>query len=244
MIQQVLREGKKWLQSIWFEAEEKCLICQEGKGPVCRTCGETYFYPELERCPGCGKLLPEGVLCCTDCRTGKGPRNLAKVTALGYYSGAWRTFIQEAKFRGQPYLLERIGAVLAEWAIRRLPPPDVVMAVPMFEERLWERGFNQAEVLASSLRWRLGLPLRQGLVRAAPTLPQVSLSRAERLRNLTGVFRFEGSAKEREMRVWLVDDVITTGATLDECAGVLKEYGYFEIFGLCLAAGMEKKPPE
>jgi ComF family protein len=165
---------------------------------------------------------------------------LQQITALGYYHGAWQTLIQEAKFHGQPFLLERMGLVLADWAMRALPAPDVVIPVPMHEERLLERGFNQAEVLASMIHWRLGLRWQDTLERVLPTTPQVRLSRQERLHNLQGAFRCTGRRREYDTRVWLVDDVTTTGATLNECAKVLRESGYQEIFAVCLAAGLEK----
>jgi len=232
--------AKAFARSLIYQDERLCVLCGAAGGPICPECRKTYFHPELGRCHNCGKLIPPAAALCTDCHLGKGPRHLSRVVAWGHYDGAWKDFIWQVKFKGRPRLLERVGQDFALWALDRLPPVDGIIAVPIHPERLAERGFNQAEVLASLLHWQLGLPLVDGLARVRATPPQVKLNRQERLHNLIGAFRAVNPHSLTGRSFWLVDDVTTTGATLEACAEVLQDAGATEVYGLCLAAGMEK----
>jgi ComF family protein len=233
---------KLFCQSLVYEKQENCCICGETHGPICPSCDKAFFHPEMGRCQHCGKLIAEKQILCLDCREGRGPKGLDKVVAWGHYTGAWREFIHSIKFKSQPYLIKEIARPFADWAIRYLPTPDALIPVPMHPERLAERGFNQSAVLASALHWELGIPLVEGLERMTPTIPQVGLSRHDRLHNLTGAFSLSEAGREwgiTEKRIWLVDDVVTTGATLEACTDVLKESGGMKIYGLALAAGLQ-----
>ena len=100
-----------------------------------------------------------------------------------------------------------IAGPFAYWAIKQLPAVDGVVAVPMHAARLAERGFNQAQVLASALHWKLGLPILQGVERIKPTPSQALLSRHDRLHNLKDAFTVREPESLRGRSVWLVDDV-------------------------------------
>jgi len=134
-----------------------------------------------------------------------------------------------------------IARPFANWAISQLPVVDGVVAVPMHTSRLAERGYNQAEVLASALHWELGLPIIEGIERIEATSSQMLLSRHDRLHNLKGAFKVRDPKYIRGRSVWIVDDVTTTGATLEAVAEVLRGCEVQAIYGLCLAAGLEKK---
>lgn len=134
-----------------------------------------------------------------------------------------------------------IARPFAIWAISQLPAVDGVVAVPMHASRLAERGFNQAEVLASAIQWELGLPIIEGVERIKPTSSQVLLSRHDRLYNLKDAFVVQEPRSITGRSVWIVDDVTTTGATFEAVAEVLRGSGVQAIYGLCLAAGLEKK---
>lgn len=238
---------KEMGQSLLYKKAESCCLCGNANGPICPVCEEAFFHPELGRCKHCGKLVPQKQILCLDCSEGRGPKKLDQVAAWGHYTGAWRDFIQTIKFKAQPYLLKEIGYPLANWVIHILPPPDALIPVPMYVERIAERGFNQAAVLASLLHWELGIPLVEGLERKTPTTPQVGLNRYDRLHNLTGAFSISPIGLKwgfKGKRIWLIDDVITTGATMEACADILRRYGAKEVYGLTLAAGMEAKIKE
>lgn len=248
--------GKVLLKNILF-TEDGCPVCGEkqakmsplkggqGFSPLCGACVGEYIHPEYPRCRSCGKIiaLAEKGEICSDCREGRGPKDLNKVTALGIYQGEWKEFILKIKFAAQPRLLAGVARPLAHWAVAELYPPDGIVPVPMYPRHKAERGFNQTDVIASLLHWELGLPILKGLERVEDTPSQVALSRAERLENLRYAFAVrggEGKDNWAGKSVWLIDDVVTTGATLEACALALKEAGVKNVAALCLAAGCEK----
>lgn len=246
-LEPIWRELKSFTRSFFYTSAKTCLLCANSSpiGDICSLCQEEYFYPELPRCLNCGKLIPKEEEKCSDCLAGKGPKSLDKVVSLGHYSGAWREFIQNIKYKAQPYQLKKISSYLGNFAIAHLPPSHYLIPVPLHQERLAERGFNQAEEIASLLQWECGIPLYSPnpLQRLEKTPSQVGLGREERLKNLKGTIAFlpEEAEKLRGTRVWLIDDITTTGATLEHCAWELKKMGVKKVFGLVLAAGLEKR---
>ncbi|MDR3540745.1 MAG: ComF family protein [Desulfosporosinus sp.] len=235
------KEVAKITQAVWYADQQACVFCGGEHGAVCQTCTADYLHPELGRCKSCGKLILSEKIHCLDCEAGKGPKYLDQVTAWGHYSGGLKDFIQKVKFKAHPRSIMKLARPFSDWAISQLPAVDGILAVPMHATRLAERGFNQAEVLASALHWELGLPILRGVERIELTSSQVSLSRQERLHNLKGAFAVMQPENIKGRRVWLVDDVTTTGATLEAVAEVLHGSGILAIYGLCLAAGLEKK---
>lgn len=231
----------KIIRSLWYRNEASCAFCNEEQGPICPTCTENYLHPELGRCLGCGKLISPENQQCLDCKAGKGPKQLDKVVAWGYYYGGLKKFIHSVKFNARPKRIKEIAGPFAGWAINQLPIVDGIVAVPMHVTKLQERGFNQAEVIASALHWELGLPILEGVERIESRSSQVLLSRKERLHNLKGAFTVHNSEYYSGRSVWLVDDVTTTGATLEAVAEALRGSGVQKIYGLCLAAGSEKR---
>jgi len=228
-------------RALWYEEAQACVLCGGVGGVACPTCTTDYLHPELGRCRGCGKLIPKEKVICLDCDAGKGPTQLDQVTAWGHYSGGLREFIQNVKFEARPRRLMEVAHPFANWAMTQLPAVDGVLAVPMHASRLAERGFNQAEVLASAIHWELGLPIVEGVERFEATPSQMSLSRHDRLKNLKGAFVVREPKQIKGRSLWIVDDVTTTGATLEAVAEVLRGSGVQAIYGLCLAAGLEKR---
>jgi ComF family protein len=102
---------------------------------------------------------------------------------------------------------------------------DLIVPVPLHPAKRRERGFNQAELLAESLTDRVSAPLRPVLERTRYTTTQTAFDRSERMENLRGAFRLRKNSDVRHLRVLLIDDVLTTGSTLSECARVLKKAG-------------------
>ena len=111
----------------------------------------------------------------------------------------------------------------------------VIVPVPLHRNRLNLRGFNQSELLARYLSKRLDLPGCDALVRRLNTMNQVGLQREKRLSNLDGAFDCSDKEYILGKNIILVDDVVTTGATLNECAKVLKQFGAKKIVGVVLA---------
>jgi ComF family protein len=150
-------------------------------------------------------------------------------SCFGPYTGTLREAIHLLKFRQVKRLARPLGELLADLA---LPSADLVVPVPLSLKSLRERGFNQTLLMARPLAKRRGLPLEGRLLfKKKETPPQTLLSRSARLRNLRGSFAVTGALSGE--RVLLVDDVITTGATVSECTRALLRAGASEV---CVAA--------
>ena len=158
--------------------------------------------------------------------------------ADGRYDGALREIIHAFKYEGRRSLAQPLGSLLRERSVRALDGAACVVPVPLFAWRRLRRGFNQAADLASQME----LPVVHALWRVRYTASQTGLSAAARRRNVHGAFRLSPflSAKTRarfieERVVVLVDDVMTTGATSDACAEVLRKAGASEVRVVTLA---------
>jgi ComF family protein len=145
--------------------------------------------------------------------------------------------IRDLKYRGQLSHASVLGQATARrWLRQHARPPEVdaLLPVPLHPARLRERGFNQSVEIARPLSRMLDLPLLQGVaVRQRATSPQTALSAEQRLHNLRGAFAVRREVQG--LRIVLLDDVITTGATLNELAGVLKEAGAVRVIAMSVA---------
>jgi len=112
---------------------------------------------------------------------------------------------------------------------------DVIVPVPLHPTRQRERGFNQASLLAELLSPRISIPCKRVLKRIRYTTTQTALDRAERMENLHNAFRLRKKADVRGLRVLLIDDVLTTGSTLSECARILKRAGAISVYAATAA---------
>lgn len=142
--------------------------------------------------------------------------------------GIVRQIVHHFKYDGQQHLRHPI----ADWLADTLDDPrlqgrrfDIIVPVPLHPARKRERGFNQAELLAELLSARAAVPSCEVLQRVRYTTTQTAFDRAERMENLHDAFRLRKNANVRGLRVLLVDDILTTGSTLSECARVLKASG-------------------
>jgi len=144
------------------------------------------------------------------------------------------------KYQGRLSVAPFLGKLLAETVLERLgsDPADAVVPVPLHPTRLRERTFNQAQVLAQELAHRLDLPCwKHLLLRCNPTPPQTDLPRQERLKNVAHAFTIQSDPFLRCSRVLLIDDVLTTGATANACAKLLKTAGAAGVTVVTVAQG-------
>jgi len=154
---------------------------------------------------------------------------------VGYLEGTLRTAIHRFKYSNMRLLAAPLGQLMSQYLLRNQLPVDVIVPVPLHPHRLRERGYNQAALLAKEMEKALGLPLLEdALVRVRSTIPQVGLSARERRDNVRGAFHWADRSLEGQ-RILLVDDVCTTGATLEACSLALREGGVSVVWGLVLA---------
>jgi ComF family protein len=196
--------------------------------PRCLTCGALAD----SFCPRCrAQIHPVDAL---DPRVPPIPPGLTDVRSVGYHEGPLRAAVLRLKFEQKVALAAALGELLAR-ELERVKPlwlPDALTPVPIHGSRRWDRGFNQAELLAAEVLSRSGVPLRAALKRVRQTPPQVGQTREQRAENLRGAFIIDPRVPVAGARMVLVDDVRTTGATLAECAAVLRAAGAAEVFGL------------
>ncbi|MGH8189101.1 MAG: ComF family protein [Steroidobacteraceae bacterium] len=154
--------------------------------------------------------------------------------AAGEYEGSLREIIHAFKYDGRQSLAGPLARLMHEAGADLLRDADFVVPVPLHPWRRLQRGFNQAEELAR----RLDMPVRSALWRVRATVPQTELDIAQRRRNVRGAFRLSPFVRRSRLegaRIVLIDDVRTTGATLDACARVLRDAGAREIQVLTVA---------
>jgi len=195
------------------------------QGPVCPRCGRPFDSPDaLTHSPGHR---------CRECR--ERPPAYDQALSAGYFEGPLREAIHQFKYRP----CRSLGRPLGDWMvekIRVLTDIDSIMPVPLHKQRLRRRGFNQALLLAHRMSMRFGIPLScDNLFRSRPTRPQVELTGEERIRNVAGAFALRQPVEIEARHILLVDDVFTTGATMNECAVVLKNAGAAQVTAFTLA---------
>lgn len=216
----------------------RCLVCQtpllsNDQRRLCPKCWEGLerLHPWL--CQRCSLPLPDGGAHCARCRVHP-PLPLTQIRAGGVYQGTLRRCLQQFKYGRKECFARALGELAVE-GIQRPPatePYEVIVPVPLDYWRRWRRGYNQAELLAHQVGSCLHLPvIPQALQKTRRTRRQVGLSRADRLRNLAAAFRVRQPASIQGKRVLLIDDVCTTGTTLQECAKALRRGGAAKVWG-------------
>jgi ComF family protein len=154
------------------------------------------------------------------------------------YAGPLMNAIQRLKYNSETHLASPLGGLLSRYARTLLPHPEefVTVPVPLHKHRLRERGFNQGLLLAKVVASELGTPLDYlSLIRKRDTPSQTGLGRKQRRSNVANAFSVTSAAIFKGTRVLLVDDVLTTGYTLNECARTLKKSGALKVICLALA---------
>jgi len=210
-----------------------CLGCGTEGDWLCQECRRQLPLRRAERCALCGKAATEGI--CERC--GAQTKLDGVIAPFAYAEPMIRALIQAVKYRGYT---DALTFLMREYrrAFTGLLPPGAwcLSPIPLARVRFRERGFNQAQVLAQTL-CEPGLPVRMLLQRRRETSPQVELSKQQRQHNVRGCFVLGASQGLVPPAVILVDDVITTGATLGEAAKVLRRAGAGKIWALTVAHG-------
>jgi ComF family protein len=219
----------------------RCPLERPTDGTVCPACWRSIPLLTAPLCDRCGDPSPSwrdvGGTLCRRCR--RLPGRVDRARAIGVYDGALRAIIHAFKYEQRRSLARPLASLMAARGAEILQAADLAVPVPLHRSRRRERGFNQAEDLAK----HLGLPVVAALTRARRTATQAELPAARRHANVRGAFIAAGAAaRVAGRRIVLVDDVSTTGATLDACAEVLRECGARAVLALT-AARVVTKPP-
>jgi ComF family protein len=203
-----------------------CGVVTARANPFCTDCeAELAGLIAQHACPRCALPLPDEHAPCGRC-SGKGLRPFASVTRLASFEGTLRHAIHAAKFRRRWKLADHLAARFVHTdRFRRLAGEiDLVVPVPMHPYKRWSRGYNQSEVIARRLARALHVPIARVVAKLKPTPSQSALaSRAQRARNVADCFAISRPDLVEGQRVLIVDDILTSGATLRAVARAIME---------------------
>ncbi len=213
----------------------QCEVCRRWDGQrICDACATRHSGRSL-RCARCALRLPSEHATCGDCAVQR--PSFSRTVCVADYAFPWDKLVADFKFNGRSELAAALAGRLTQAvgdAVRDagLALPQLVLPVPLHTARLAERGYNQAWELARRCGAALGLPARADLLqRAVPTAHQAELPRSQRLANLRAAF-LVGSLSGATItgrRIALVDDVMTTGATAEQCTQALLRAGAADV---------------
>ena len=210
----------------------RCGGCHLPGAWLCDICRRRIRRLEEPLCRKCGAELESGRDACT-CKGRL--KALWRLRSAAAYEGPLEAAVHRFKYQGWRRLAAPLAQLVAERVVVEGLAASLVVAVPLHEERRRQRGFNQAELLAAELRQRLALREPAGqLVRVRATVPLVGNDRVHRWRNVHDAFAWRGPSLSGRA-LMLVDDVATTGATLEACATALKAAGAGPVFGVTVA---------
>jgi ComF family protein len=233
-----------WRALLDFFLPPKCPLCGSPLEPPsderpCPSCLSQIRFFSSPFCPRCGIGFSSSAdldHLCSRCLAGEW--TFARARSVGPYEGRIMEAISRFKFGGVARLAGPLGALLAEYADPEFPfsKIDLVIPVPLHPRRLRERGFNQSLLLARQVGKRRSIPLNfTALHRVRQTQPQTQLSGPERRKNVHGAFRVKTPEAVAGRKILLIDDVFTTGATIQECTESLLDAGAQEVHVLTLA---------
>ena len=218
-----------------------CYHCSEDlpeglEDPLCAACLKAVAPYDGLACVRCSVPLKYGGAHCWKCRKlPRGSLNLLRTVTL--FGPQVRAVLHAFKYESRRHLAAPVGDWLVDAYLRdpEIQGAHAIVPVPLHPSRLRERGFNQAEELAKRLSEKSGVPVRQLLIRRRQTRAQADLDKEERLKNVEDAFFAQRGAKMKGKTVLLVDDVATTGATLEACALALKRIGIRTVNALVVA---------
>ncbi len=224
----------------WLNNEQSCLLCDghcKGERPICTPCEAEL--PWLEgQCRICALPLPTRAMVCGECQNK--PPYFDQVLTPWHYGFPIDALITRFKHHGKWPLGRLLGTLLSHHLqnafAQGLPRAELLLPVPLGKQRLRQRGFNQAGMLADWLQAHLHLPSQHHVLRRErDTDAQQDLDAAARQRNLRNAFALSDPSQVKGKHVALVDDVLTTGATANSLARLLKKAGARRVDVYCLA---------
>ena len=210
-----------------------CIGCGREGNYICDNCRQSLSRILPPICPRCGKPQSDGMLCpaCDDENTG-----IDGIRSPFVFNGVIRQAVHELKYRNLRALAIPMAGLLHDYILENPMPGEVLVPVPLHRKRLRERGYNQSALLAKQLGKLTGMPVIDDcLIRQHHTPPQARTTNIdERRQNVVNAFSCS-NGKLQGMKVILIDDVTTSGTTLNACAETLKKSGITSVWGLVMA---------
>ena len=216
---------------------------------ICDNCIEKFQFATEHLCEKCGKILSDYTgrrTTCFDCRYRK--HSFRKGYTCAGYGLYERAMIMDLKYQGKAYFGKKMGKLMAQRMLQEEELPwDVVIPVPVHPKRLSQRGYNQSRLLAKPVAEALDVPLMsEVLLRSQETKAMKDLGAVARIENMKQAFSLAKDAEEilTGKEILLVDDIYTTGATVDACSAILLNGGAAAVDVLTFAAGGDKNPSQ
>jgi ComF family protein len=215
----------------WLYPEDAlCPLCRAERlsgAWLCPWCSDTFPWVRMPLCPACGRPV-EAAGFCRDCAAAE--RIFDQGVGVAVYRGEAKAAVRALKYSGARWHAPWMGAMMGERVRLAQMKPEGVIPVPLHPARLKKRGYNQAGVLAEGAARYLDLPLWEDVImRSVDTPTQTRLGREERLHNMRDAFGLLSPERVAGREVLLVDDIMTTGATLEACAAYLKKVGAIRV---------------
>ncbi len=200
-----------------------CAGCGQPGQTVCSQCLNSLPLIDSKFCLKCGKPCNYLVEECRECRDKK--FSFSQTRSLGLYKGKLRDLIHKYKYGNSRALAEVFAGLFVERVDRKFFDVDLMTCVPLSGSKREERGFNQAQLLAEKIAQKVDIPFLDLVQQVKETQDQSRLQAVERSKNVKGAFSVRHDSFPKESRIILVDDVFTTGSTVNECSRVLKKAG-------------------
>lgn len=221
-----------------YPKKEYCILCGSvSPGFLCKNCASTVEFIHDRRCLKCGKGLKDSFMdnICPDCKERK--YNFYSAYSSFLYRGSGKEIIHRLKYDGKKEGAKVLAKYMADIIISENLDGDAIVPVPIHEAKMSLRGFNQSYLIGESLSSLIKTPLYPCLIRIRNTKDQFNLDKYERKLNIINAFSYNLLYNVKNKRILLIDDVFTTGNTVDECSKVLLNSGAKDVFVVTAASG-------
>lgn len=227
------------LKNALYVKDIKCIICndelkEKNKYCICQVCMQKLPFKTGKICYKCGDNIVGSGSYCLHCKDHEKPYEFARASFT--YEKPIKTLIYELKYSRGKFLAQYLSLFLVDEFIKQNWQVDAVIPVPLYVSREKKRGFNQATLLSSQFQNLLNLQIdTTSLIRTKNTPTQTKLTKEQRKSNLEKAFKVTNKQNIKNKNILLVDDVFTTGATIEECATALKKAGAKNVYAITLA---------
>lgn len=255
LLEKVINIGEVILDFI-FPSNIYCICCgnlidKSRKYALCDNCLDSIHWANGRTCSKCGKVLIETEKrklldkvynyqeICNDCKSSK--HNYNQGFTCMQYSNLEKEMIHKFKFNGCAYMGKKLGRIMLDRILLESIDVDLVTAVPMHPKKQLKRGYNQSELMAKVVAKGLGVVYNNRvLIRNEYKAPMNKLDAEQRYENVKKAYGiYDKTLKLKEQSILLIDDIYTTGSTVDECSRILFEAGAGKVYVLTLAAGVD-----
>ena len=239
MLEEMKEVFNKVLEKL-YPNDITCFLCgeevKEDENGLCDRCAKEIQWNN-QYCVTCGSPCKTMAIYCMHCQNGE--RNFTLARSPFVYCDRIALSIQNLKYNGKKYLANRFALLMKEPLEKLIEEGvqiDLIVYVPLFKKRQKGRGFNQSELLAKELSKLTNIPLsRNNLIRVKDTITQTNLTFKERQSNLDKAFEIVDKSEFKNKNILLIDDVLTTGATADNCSKILKKAKAKNVYVLTFA---------